>query len=65
MFEYLQSLPEWLEAAMWTGVIVSVLARVAGSVYRLARYGIKVEAGPVKIDASEENEPKEVKPDGN
>jgi hypothetical protein len=56
MKEFIMSIPPWF----WMGVIA---VSVGAMGYRMAAHGIKIKAGPVEIDATEEDKPEE-KPEG-
>jgi len=50
MMNWIGSFPLWF----WM-IIIAVSALAMG--YRMATHGIKIKAGPVEIDATDENEP--------
>lgn len=56
MNEFLMSFPTWF----WMIIITGSAAAIG---YRLATHGIKIKAGPVEIDATEEEKPEETKND--
>ena len=54
MIKYLQILPETLVIIIVCFGFLSMLALVWAVIYRLVKYGIKIKAGNIEIDASEE-----------
>ena len=54
MIKYLQILPETLAIIIVCFGFLSMLALVWAVIYRLVKYGIKIKAGNIEIDASEE-----------
>jgi len=58
MIKFLMILPEWL---LVTFVIISMIMTVAVTsavIYRLVRFGIKIKAGIVEVDATKSEEKK-------
>jgi hypothetical protein len=55
MIELVKGLPEWVQVMAAIGGMLSALVVVGGVSYRLIRYGIKIKAGVVEIDATDEN----------
>jgi hypothetical protein len=56
MWDYFKSVNQILQAIIWGSIVASMLALAGAIIYRLVKYGIKIKAGVVEIDASEENE---------
>jgi len=54
MIKYLQILPETLVVIIVCFGFLSMLALVWAVIYRLVKYGIKIKAGNIEIDASED-----------
>lgn len=55
MMNWISSFPAWF----WMAIIAVAVGAMG---YRMATHGIKIKAGPVEIDATEEDKPEE--PDG-
>jgi len=51
MIEFLNGLPEWTRVIIAMCGIGSILAIVAGLLYRLIKYGLHIRAGNIEIDA--------------
>lgn len=55
-FEYLGTLPMWFQLfVIFGGLVVAATILVAIS-WRLWHYGLRIKAGSIEIDATEENE---------
>lgn len=55
MLDYIGSLPMWVQLIIVFGGLIVGLITISSMLYRLVKYGIKIKAGPIEIDASEEN----------
>lgn len=54
----INALPNWLLISL---VIISIIMTVAVTVailYRLVKYGVRIKAGPLELDATDETEGK-------
>jgi hypothetical protein len=55
MIAYIETLPMILQVIIVIGCLFSFVSFVFSIIYRLIKYGIKIKAGRIEIDASEEN----------
>jgi hypothetical protein len=59
MLNYLETLPMLAQLIIIFGGLIFGGLVIIATIYRLVKYGIKIKAGPIEIDATEENEEKE------
>lgn len=54
MLDYLETLPMYVQLIIiFGGLFISTLTIIA-LIYRLVKFGVKIKAGPVEIDATDE-----------
>jgi hypothetical protein len=56
MIEFVQSLPVWIIAMVAVGGFILTALLVIGVVYRMIRFGVKIKAGQIEIDATDDTE---------
>jgi len=56
MIEFVQSLPVWIIAMVAVGGFILTALLVIGLVYRMIRFGVRIKAGNVEIDATDDTE---------
>ena len=59
MLNYLGTLPMLAQLIIIFGGLIFGAVIIIATVYRFVKYGLKIKAGPIEIDATEENEVKE------
>ena len=58
MIEYIETLPMIVQLIIIFGGLIMCGITIAAMIYRLVKFGIRIKAGPVEIDATEENNAK-------
>jgi hypothetical protein len=54
MLNYLETLPMWTQLIIIMGGLIVLTAIIGAILYRLVKYGLKIKAGPIEIDATDE-----------
>jgi len=60
MILYIETLPMWFQLLIISGGLIVAGTILVAISWRLWHYGLKIKAGPIEIDATEENEVKGV-----
>lgn len=58
MLNYLETLPMWTQLIIIMGGLFIIALIIFAVLYRLVKYGLKIKAGPIEIDATDETEGK-------
>jgi hypothetical protein len=58
MIEFISSLPVWVVVFVVVGGFVLTAAMIGGILYRMIRFGVKIKAGQIEIDATDDTEAK-------
>lgn len=56
MLNYISTLPMWVQLFIVFGGLIIGLVFIGSVIFRFTKHGMKIKAGPIEIDASEENE---------
>lgn len=58
MLNYIETLPMWTQLIIILGGLIIGALIIFTILYRLVKYGLKIKAGPIEIDATDETEGK-------